>query len=359
MLFQDASSENTFIVVLVILAAILVVIILTVVFAILRGESRIRKIRETGERIPDAALLPEVVSLSEEQSESIPAENLLNLIPIDETKAGEESETTLEPAAAVTSTEVKAAPGELDESMIHMVPEDGTKNESNVAPLRFGTTTGVLLTAILLFGLIGIPQVVYSRSILGILAGNESPFFIIGWGLISAAISGFVGIRIAGLSWRQLIRAGMLAGLGVAMTGVEFYRFFSGSTSTMLVVIAFLLLAPLPFIYSSAGLFLLPLFDPKLRESGPAPSPWIVLLAGFWLAAFYTIAMSRDGGMAALEWSGSMRTFKFVVAILAIFVIGPALIWGLNKPEDKAGAGLGAIAVIFVLFMILISVFVQ
>ena len=81
----------------------------------------------------------------------------------------------------------------------------------------------------------------------------------IGLSLIGMEVAGAIGIRITNVEWRETIVAALLFVTGWFLLFVfEFTNILFEHLSNL--------------IYAAPGVFLLPLFDPLVRKTGPAPS---------------------------------------------------------------------------------------
>ena len=157
--------------------------------------------------------------------------------------------------------------------------------------------------------------------------------------MISAAAGGAIGIRVGSFPWRNTVLPALLS--GTALIALERLGFLSlpalwfgtritGTTFDIGAVLRFL-----PLL--SAGVFLLPIFDPIVRKIGPAPSPWKVALAALPVAI---VVIRMYGYSSFLFWSVQLPPdFPLNVACTVIAI---GILLSLFR-QDKAGAWLGAL----------------
>lgn len=156
-----------------------------------------------------------------------------------------------------------------------------------------------------------------------------------------------MGIRLAHLSWRQVIFSALLAGMVMIIaTGLipSLYLISPwGMEALGIQTIGFILL----FLTAiSAGAFLLPVFDPQVRKPGPAPSVWKVATVTCFLTVLMVVA--------------SEFVYPLLVAILfaALLCLGVAIALILvlaNKTQ--AGAWLGAVSILMPFLVLIMTLF--
>lgn len=203
---------------------------------------------------------------------------------------------------------------------------------------------GIPLTAALMSGLILALAYLKARTLSSFPGVDELwlPNLI----FIGTALGGSIGIRIAYLSWRQTIVAALLAGVGlIGFSRFTFSPLFSGpgaytSVGELTLTVLFFL------IVFAAGVFLLPVFDPAVRKTGPAPSLWKIVLGSFCLAVLMISAGIVDFSSFVGVWF--VGIFPAMVALIG-------LISSLLPDMTNVGAWLGGLAVLLPLFILAIS----
>ena len=203
---------------------------------------------------------------------------------------------------------------------------------------------GIPLTAVLMAGLILVLIYAYVRNEINLPSNNE--LWLSALTLIGTAVGGAVGVRMARLSWRQVIVAALLAGVGLIVSARFIASLFFLSPWDMeirgIATLGFVLFF---LIVIAAGVFLLPLFDPIVRKSGPAPSLWKVALA-----AFFVILL--------MLWANVVDFYSILgvifVGILPVLAITIGLILSLAN-QTNVGAWLGGVVVLLPLLLLAIS----
>lgn len=213
------------------------------------------------------------------------------------------------------------------------------------ADQRAMSTIGrVALTALLMFGIS--LALVYGYRLAAGTGGFFTlifePLFIV----LGTAAGAGLGIRPARLPWQQTAFAALLSTLGLIL----YARFEASFPGPWVPGVAGLVLdfrtALVYLVIGTAGIFFLPLFDPAVRRTGPAPALWKVALTAFALMllallADYLIGGGSFFGLAALIFG------SFASAALA----GLGLILTLLNLRD-AGAWLGGLAILLELFTV-------
>jgi hypothetical protein len=304
-------SENTFIFAVAVIAAIVFIIVLIAAFAILRAESRINKVRQEGEPIPDS--VPSVAAVATFPSESLeanvasapPAENLVGVSPGDTAKDELENEPIPDPAPvtevperlpekplesqvasvsyakelvdvlSVEETKQGSESSLIREASPASKPQELQSIEPNVKDVGIRLTWSVWLAAGLISAL---HPAMYNIDLTGILLQDFDDPYGFRWFsslAIGTAATGAISIRIVQLSWRQLTLAALFAGV-ILLIAAQFVtsRVFLNDLSSLVVI--------------PGGIFLLALFDPAVRKGGPAPSLWKVTLAALFLSLLIT-----------------------------------------------------------------------
>ena len=152
---------------------------------------------------------------------------------------------------------------------------------------------------------------------------------------------GAIGVRLARLSWRQVVVAAILAGAGaMLLSRFEFFPLYPGAWDTTpdrhfhagIFLIWSLIL--------STPVFLLPLFDPEVRRTGPAPSTWRVA----------AIAMTTIVLFVGLDQAVSAAGLALLVlgALAAGILLFLGIISALAAPAAAVGAELGGIGALLV-----------
>jgi hypothetical protein len=203
---------------------------------------------------------------------------------------------------------------------------------------------GIPLTAVLMAGIILVLIYAYVRNEINLPSNNE--LWLSALTLIGTAVGGAVGVRMARLSWRQVIVAALLAGVGLIVSARFIASLFFLSPWDMeirgIATLGFVLFF---LIVIAAGVFLLPLFDPIVRKSGPAPSLWKVALA-----AFFVILL--------MLWANVVDFYSILgvifVGILPVLAITIGLILSLAN-QTNVGAWLGGVVVLLPLLLLAIS----
>jgi len=175
--------------------------------------------------------------------------------------------------------------------------------------------------------------------------------------LFSPVISGVIATRLLGSRWPEPAFAAALAssvftGLTFAMLSywifIASYWIFIGPLENPVLSLSFY----------SAGIFILPLFDPVVREEGPAPSFWkvgvtsiVVLPLSYlgWMWLDDGIIYPRnlmELGLAALEGISS----GLVISGLGLFITLIGVRW---KIAQSMGAWLGSLGLLtaFIAFL--------
>ena len=203
---------------------------------------------------------------------------------------------------------------------------------------------GMPLTAGLMAGLTLVLVYVYIQNEIN-LPGNDE-LWLPALTFIGTAVGGAIGVRITRLSWRQVIVAALLAGVVLIFSARFIASLFLLSPWYMdafgIATLGFVLFF---LIVIAAGTFLLPLFDPVVRKSGPAPSLWKVALAAFFL-------------ILLMLWANVVDFYSIVgvifVGILPVLGITIGLILSLAN-QTSVGAWLGGLAVLVPLLLLAIS----
>lgn len=164
--------------------------------------------------------------------------------------------------------------------------------------------------------------------------------------LPGTAIAGAIGLRVAGLRWANVVPSALIFGVAIIL----FSRFeFSPLHSFLWLhmdsrVILDLRAAGIFLVICSAGAFLLPLFDPRVREDGPAPTLWKVAVVALALT-FLSLLIDYLFGRGYLL--GLVSLILGSIAALVLAAVGLILV--LVKLEAAAAwaGGLGLILQLF------------
>nr|MDQ3007136.1 hypothetical protein [Chloroflexota bacterium] len=239
MLYQNPDSESMIIVIILIIAVFILVILLIATFALLQSEAKTKNKIESKNEVKTS--LPVAV---------------LDTFP--ENKPIKDD---------VPKNELKSS--SLAGIFARLFPEDEEKNTFKINQ-RAINLLGVLIAVALMIGLILILMIV---NPIGKVYGDSALarwFWSILVIFIGIAGGGAIGIRIAHLSWRQTVLSALLIGAGAMLVlrfeispfyagpwdfsegNFQFYTFLIGTLAV------------------SAPVFLLPLCDPLLRQSGLA-----------------------------------------------------------------------------------------
>jgi hypothetical protein len=119
----------------------------------------------------------------------------------------------------------------------------------------------------------------------------ELPLIILGTG-----VGGGIGVRVASVGWRQTAFAALLSGVGLIMYA-RFERSFPGPWIPAGSGMELDLTSALSYlVIGTAGVFLLPLFDPAVRQAVPAPSVAKVVLVAVPLTVLAILVDYLLGG---------------------------------------------------------------
>lgn len=216
-------------------------------------------------------------------------------------------------------------------------------SEPKPSQRAIGVIGGIFLTAALMFGLalalVYAYRLVVSRDFF-------APIIDLLLIIIGTAAGGAAGVRIPRLSWRQTVVAALLSTAGlIAFSGFE--SSFPGprvpGDSGMVLDLRGALIY---LVIGGAGTLLLPLFDPAVRQVGPAPTLWKVALAAFSLTL---LAILADYLFAVYSFFGLLTLVfgSFSSAVLA----GIGLILALVN-LTSTGAWLGGLGIVLQAFIV-------
>jgi hypothetical protein len=211
-------------------------------------------------------------------------------------------------------------PGQTSE--ITMANED-PRSQSTIRSL-WGIPLTALLMAAFVLGLF----YAYTKAPTLPSFPNPYTFWIFNLLPVGTALGGSIGLRIAWLSWRQIVMSTLLAGVGLVISW-RFSAFF---------------LPPDPFLLAQilGGVFLLPLFDPAVRKNGTAPSFGQVALVAFVLSFFMT-------------QSGLYNSFGILIFMLpGLGVLLSLLLSLFREPYVEAGAWVGGVIVLISLLVMIL-----
>jgi hypothetical protein len=210
------------------------------------------------------------------------------------------------------------------------LPKEKPKIELEFSQRAIRLIWGIPLTAALMSGLILALLYAYRKAVTLPGFWNVFDLWLPNLTVIGTAVGGAIGLRIASLSWRQIIAAALLAGASLIVSA----RFISS---------LLFLSDPFLLIFVPAGVFLLPLFDATVRKTGPAPSSWKVALAAFFLSLL-------------IIWA---NVFRSPVGIFVLILPGMGVILGLmlslsSEKNLGTGAWVGGLAVLVPFFLLAI-----
>lgn len=151
---------------------------------------------------------------------------------------------------------------------------------------------------------------------------------------------GTIGVRLARLTWRLIVLAAILVGAAIMLTSrFEWSPLYPGAWDTpdrhfhagIFLIWSLILSTPV---------FLLPLFDPEVRRTGPAPSTWRVA----------AIAMITIVLLVGLDQAVSAAGLALLVlgALAAGILLFLGIISALAAPTAAVGAELGGIGALLV-----------
>jgi hypothetical protein len=205
----------------------------------------------------------------------------------------------------------------------------------NLSQRTISLIWGIPLTATLMAGAIMALLYAFIRNEIVIPGPDE--LWLSSLTFAGTAVGGAAGVRIIHLSWRQVIVSALLAGIGLIVSARFIPSAFLLSPwdteaigmDTFGFVLFFLFVI-------AAGSFLLPLFDPAVRKSGPAPSVWKVILTALLLSLL-------------MAWSHVVDFYSIVgvifVGILPTLGVMIGLIFSLTN-RMLLGAWLGGVIVL-------------
>ena len=206
-------------------------------------------------------------------------------------------------------------------------PEDGQENifKTNQRAINL---LGVPVTVALMMGLMLVLVLVHPMDKVSVDMALEPWLWSILIILIGIAGGGAIGVRIAHLSWRQTVLTALLTGAGAMLISrFEISPFYSGPWDASEGSFQFdtFLIGTLAV---SAPVFLLPLCDPILRQSGLAPARWKVVFAAFMITCMFVLSLPISVG---------------VFMGFTCFLLGIGVILSLYRPMKTAGAELGGL----------------
>jgi hypothetical protein len=151
---------------------------------------------------------------------------------------------------------------------------------------------------------------------------------------------GAIGVRLARLSWRLIVVAAILGGAAIMLLSrFEWSPLYPGAWDTPdrhFHAGIFLMWS----LILSTPVFLLPLFDPEVRRTGPAPSTWRVA----------AIAMTATVVLVGLDQvvSASGLALLLLGALAAAILLFLGIVSALAAPRAAIGAELGGIGILLV-----------
>ena len=165
---------------------------------------------------------------------------------------------------------------------------------------------------------------------------------------LSTAAAGAIGFRAGKLSWRQTVLAAVLAGAvfpliaGFIGEYMEQIRLFAG------------------VIWGSGGVFLLPLFNPAVRQAGPSLSPrkvaaralaLTICLLVLLIPAVLWILPGPDFGPSPFANAFVYILIVGVIVLPSSFLLTGGLIVALFAPRSAVGSWLGGVGILYSYFM--------
>jgi hypothetical protein len=296
MLYQSAYSEDTFLTAIAIVAGIVFVVILVVTFALFRLQNK----------TTNKARPPNVEVPSRLAAES-PAPSLFTQRP-----------------------KIELTPGQRE------------------AIQRIG---GFPLMLALMFGLPLLLMQIYRLLFGPFIDDFIDEVRLIVFGLLSSGVAGAIGLRVGRVPWRHTILPGLLAGAGIILLArFQYPRFpgpWIGRTTGVNLVLSQL---PIFLFLFGAGVFLLPLFDPAVRNTGPAPSPGKVVLTAVILTAI-VFRFVYLGAFGHVE-----LPYEFPL-IFSYALAGSGMLFSLANRTD-VGAWLGGVGIMLLPFYVPAYIFI-
>jgi hypothetical protein len=205
----------------------------------------------------------------------------------------------------------------------------------------------VPLMAVVMLGLILALYYLYNRT-------RESQFFemrdwyavmmIVAIGVVSG---GALGVRIVQASWRQIVLASLGAGAGMMLLSrFEFSPFYTGSSNSSYPIFSMIAFLIIPCLFCIPA-FLLPLFDPALRQKGPAPSTGKVMTTALIAGLLIGFAVELDAMTPSVH---SQSNFGLPIFLpLLLLLIG--LVAALAAPMSRWGAAIGGFGILLLVFI--------
>lgn len=206
---------------------------------------------------------------------------------------------------------------------------------------------GIALTAALMFALV--LGLVYAYILLTNDQFIDAPIagIII---LPGTAIAAAIGLRVARLRWGRVVPPALISGIAIILfSRLEFSPFHHFLWLKMdSRVVLDLRAAGIFLVICCAGVFLLPILDPRVRREGPAPTIWKVAVIGLALTILsllidYFFARGYLLGLVSLILS-SIAALVLVVAGLILALIGLQAIGAWTGGLGLLVEGLAALA---------------
>lgn len=202
-----------------------------------------------------------------------------------------------------------------------------------------GLTSGIPLTAALMFGLVLGLVYVYLSLTKDLFIDAPIAGIII---IPGTAVAGAIGLRVAGLRWRHVVTAALIFGVIIILfSRFEFSPFHSFLWLRMdSRMVLDLRAAGIFIVICGAGVFLLPLFDPLVRKEGLAPT--------FWKVVAVALALTLLGLLADYLFSrgyllGLLSLIFGSVAALVLAVLGLILALATLERTAAWAGGLGLV----------------
>ena len=212
----------------------------------------------------------------------------------------------------------------------------------------------VLLTTALMMGLTSPFVWAYARTNSGLYDRPDSLWLIL-FLCVGMAGAGTIRIRVAHLSWRQIVLAAVLAGAGFMLLAMLKFPPFLGLWSMAEFYSSPIEMFLFGTLFIGSPVFLLALFDPAVRSTLHSFTVWKVVVTALLIMVpflLFDLAGISYNGDGAGKGGREIGTF---VSYLLLF-IGTIIV--LRLPLDERGPRLGGIGILLrLLFLIIWTVF--
>ena len=165
---------------------------------------------------------------------------------------------------------------------------------------------------------------------------------------LSTAAAGAIGFKAGKLSWRQTVLAAVLAGAVFPLIAG-----FIGESMEQIRLLA-------GVIWGSGGVFLLPLFNPAVRQAGPSLSPrkvaaralaLTICLLVLLIPAVLWILPGPDFGPSPFANAFVYILIVGFIVLPSSFLLAGGLIVALFAPRSAVGSWLGGVGILYSYFM--------